>query len=79
MIERRRSRLHGWGVFAKARIPKNTRIIQYAGEKITHGESAGREAEYLRRGHIWCFRLNSRSVIDGSAGERSIQCRCRAD
>ncbi len=46
MIERRRSKLHGWGVFAKVRIPKNKRIIHYAGEKITNRESARREAEY---------------------------------
>jgi SET domain-containing protein len=68
MIERRRSRLHGWGVFATVRIPKNKRIIHYAGEKITHKESARREAEYLRQGRIWCFLLNSRWVIDGGVG-----------
>jgi SET domain-containing protein len=65
MIERRRSKLHGWGVFAKVRIPKNKRIIHYAGEKITHRESAVREAAYMEQGRIWCFRLNSRWVIDG--------------
>jgi SET domain-containing protein len=68
MNERRRSKLHGWGVFATARITKNTRIIHYAGEKITPRESARREAEHLRRGHIWCFHLNRRWVIDGSRG-----------
>jgi uncharacterized protein len=68
MIERRRSKLHGWGVFAKVRITKNTRIIHYAGEKITHRESARREAEHLAHGHIWCFHLNTRWVIDGSVG-----------
>jgi uncharacterized protein len=68
MIERRKSKLHGWGVFATARITKNTRIIHYAGEKITHRESARREVEHLRGGHIWCFHLNSRWVIDGSRG-----------
>lgn len=68
MIERRRSRLHGWGVFATTRITKNTRIIFYAGEKITHRESAKREVEQMAKGHIWCFRLNSRWVIDGNVG-----------
>ena len=68
MIERRRSKLHGWGVFATTRITKNTRIIHYAGEKITQRESARREAAHLQRGHIWCFHLNSRWVIDGSRG-----------
>jgi uncharacterized protein len=68
MIERRRSKLHGWGVFATERIPKNKRIIHYAGEKITHKESVKREAEYLKNGRIWCFLLNSRWVIDGNYG-----------
>src|ERR1700704_1440546 len=35
MIKRRRSKLHGWGVFADQRINKNKRIIDYAGEKIS--------------------------------------------
>jgi uncharacterized protein len=68
MIERRRSKLHGWGVFATVRIPKNKRIIHYAGEKITNRESARRESEYMRQGRIWCFKLNSRWVIDGAVG-----------
>jgi uncharacterized protein len=65
MIARRRSKLHGWGVFATERIPKNKRIIQYTGEKITHKESRAREARYLDEGKIWCFRLNRRWVVDG--------------
>ncbi len=67
-IERRRSRVHGWGVFACEPIGKNKRIIDYAGEKITHRESLERETRYLERGHIWCFRLNNRWVIDGAVG-----------
>ncbi len=67
-IERRRSSVHGWGVFACERINKNRRIIDYAGERITHRESLTREARYLERGHIWCFRLNRRWVIDGAVG-----------
>jgi len=68
MIARRRSPLHGWGVYATGRIPKNTRIIHYAGEKITHRESRVREARYERQGRIWCFRLNNRWVIDAAVG-----------
>lgn len=67
-IARRRSRLHGWGVFALEAIPKNKRIIAYEGERITHAESRRRERRYLRDGHIWCFRLNSRWVIDANVG-----------
>jgi SET domain-containing protein len=67
-IERRRSRVHGWGVFACDPIAKNKRIIDYAGERISNRESWKRETRYLKRGHIWCFKLNSRWVIDGAVG-----------
>ena len=68
MIEKRRSGIHGWGVFAIQRIPKNKRIVDYAGEKISTRESARREVRYLKRGHIWCFRINSRWVRDAAVG-----------
>ena len=68
MIERRRSGIHGWGVYATRPIPKNKRIIDYAGEKITNRESLKRERRYLKRGHIWCFKLNSRFVRDAAVG-----------
>ena len=49
-IRRKRSPLHGWGVFAREDINKNKRIITYDGEKISSKESADREDRYLRRG-----------------------------
>ena len=64
MIEKRRSRIHGSGVYATASIPKNKRIVDYAGEKISNQESLRRERRYIRRGHIWCFKLTTRTVID---------------
>ncbi len=66
MIEKRRSTLEGWGVFSAERIPKNKRIVHYAGEKITNRESQKRERRYLKRGKIWCFKLNSHYVIDAA-------------
>ncbi|HMF29469.1 MAG TPA: SET domain-containing protein-lysine N-methyltransferase [Candidatus Cybelea sp.] len=68
MIEKRRSPIHGWGVFATKSIPKNTRIIDYAGERISNRESLKRERRYIKRGHIWCFKLTNRSVIDAGVG-----------
>jgi SET domain-containing protein len=68
MIEKRRSRIQGWGVFATQPIPKNKRIIHYAGEKITSRESSKREKHYLKTGHIWCFKLNGRFVRDAGVG-----------
>jgi uncharacterized protein len=68
MIERRRSKIAGWGVYATQDIPKNKRIIDYAGEKITHKESLKRENNYLGKGQIWCFTLNNHWVIDAGVG-----------
>jgi SET domain-containing protein len=67
-IVRRRSSLHGWGVFALDTIPKNTRIIDYAGEKITTRESRVREAAHQARGRIWLFAINRRWVRDAEVG-----------
>ncbi len=67
-IVRRRSTLHGWGVFALDPITKNTRIIHYAGEKISARESRAREAAHQARGHIWLFAINSRWVRDAEVG-----------
>jgi SET domain-containing protein len=68
MIEKRRSKIAGWGVFATRTIPKNTRIIDYAGEKISNQESLKRERRYIRRGHIWCFKVTNRTVRDAAVG-----------
>jgi SET domain-containing protein len=57
-IVRRRSKLHGFGVFAAEPITKNTRIIDYAGELIRNSRSGVREARYLAKGAIWVFRVN---------------------
>lgn len=79
-VRRRRSKLHGWGVFAQEDINKNKRIITYDGEKISTQESADREDRYLRRGEIWCFKLNRRWVIDANVGgnlARFINHACR--
>jgi hypothetical protein len=67
-IARRRSKVHGWGVFALQPINKNTRIIDYAGELIDYKESLKRETKYLKRGEIWCFTVNTRWVRDAEVG-----------
>jgi hypothetical protein len=67
-VKRRKSKLHGWGVFAQEDIPKNKRIIAYTGEKVSHAESLRRERRYIRNGNIWCFKLNNRWVVDASVG-----------
>lgn len=79
-IVRRRSKLHGWGVFALEPINKNTRIVTYDGELISHKESLKRETRYLERGEIWCFTVNRRWVRDAQVGgnvARFINHACR--
>jgi len=67
-IRRRRSKLHGWGVFALGSINKNKRVIDYAGEKILNKDSQKREEKYLEKGQIWCFRVNRRWTRDAGVG-----------
>jgi SET domain-containing protein len=67
-LVRRRSHIAGWGVYTRLPITKNTRIIHYAGEKISHRESARRERRQLARGEVWCFTVNRRWVRDAEVG-----------
>ena len=79
-IARKRSRVHGDGVFAVDRINKNTRIIDYAGELIRNSDSEAREERYLAEGCIWVFRVNRRWSRDAAVGgniARFINHACR--
>lgn len=79
-IKRKRSKLHGHGVFADETINKNRRIIDYAGELIDNRQSEQREDRYLAKGCIWVFRVNSRWSRDATVGgnlARFINHSCR--
>jgi SET domain-containing protein len=79
-IVRRRSKLHGFGVFAAELITKNTRIIDYAGELVRNSACVDREERYLRDGCIWVFRVNRRWSRDAAVGgniARFINHACR--
>jgi uncharacterized protein len=79
-IARRRSRVHGSGVFALEPINKNRRIIDYAGELVRNEESESREERYLAQGCIWVFRVNRRWSRDAAVGgniARFINHACR--
>jgi SET domain-containing protein len=67
-VVRKRSKLHGWGVFAKEPINKNKFILEYAGELITNKVSDKREDTYLNEGCIWVFRVNRNWSRDGHVG-----------
>ncbi len=79
-IVRRRSAVHGYGVFAAETIAKNRRIIDYAGELVRNSESVAREEAYLADGCIWVFRVNrlwSRDAAIGGNIARFINHSCR--
>lgn len=67
-VARRRSSVHGDGVFAVEAIRKGTRIIDYAGELIRNDESEAREDEYSAQGCIWVFRVNRVWSRDANVG-----------
>jgi len=68
-IVKRRSPVHGDGVFAAEPIAKNARIIDYAGELIRNDEECdAREARYLEQGCIWVFRVNRAWSRDANVG-----------
>ncbi len=69
----KKSKIHGGGVFAQCEIQKNTKIIEYIGEKITKREgdirSEKRIEKYLnskKTGSVYIFELNKKYDIDGS-------------
>jgi SET domain-containing protein len=67
-------------VYTRRPITKNTRIIDYAGEPISHAESRRRERVQLPRGEVWCFTVDERTVRDASVGgnlARFINHACR--
>ncbi len=65
MIEVRRSRIHGSGVFATRRIRKGTRIVEYLGERISHAEADARYAAMDDDdGHTFLFVVDDEVCID---------------
>ena len=68
-IVRRRSHIHGFGVFAAEPIAKNARVIDYAGELIRNDEDCeAREDRYLAEGHVWVFKINRAWSRDANVG-----------
>lgn len=68
-----KSGIHGIGIVATKSIKKNTKIIQYIGEKITKKEGDRRSAERIKKylnkkneGSVYIFELNKKYDIDGS-------------
>jgi uncharacterized protein len=65
LIEVRRSDVHGLGIFALQPIAKGTRIVEYLGERVSHGEADRRyETKDENDSHTFLFIVDSRTVID---------------
>jgi uncharacterized protein len=62
MILFQRSSIHGTGAFAKAVIPKGTRLVEYRGERISKSESLRR----CENNNEYIFALSSEHDLDGS-------------
>ena len=68
-LVRKRSSVHGFGVFAASPIAKRARIIDYAGELIRNDKDCeAREERYLKDGCVWVFRVNRAWSRDANVG-----------
>lgn len=62
-----RSRIHGRGLFAGEKIPAETWLVKYEGEKISLREGARRDKFYLSIGYNALFDIETH-YIDGLIG-----------
>jgi len=67
-IERRRSAISGWGVYAAQTIEEDARIVEYKGQLISQAEAWRREQRYLPRRRIWIFTIDDRRARDAAVG-----------
>ena len=66
-FEIRPSRIQGLGAFATRAIPARTRLIEYAGERITPAESDARYPDLpSQRHHTFLFAIDDDVVIDAA-------------
>jgi SET domain-containing protein len=66
----RRSRIQGRGVFARERLAKGTRLLEYTGVRITSAEAdaGSHDDDPAQRHHTLFFAVDDETVIDGSRG-----------
>jgi len=64
----KRSHIHGWGLFTKIDLPKDSMIVEYMGEKITKVVADRREKAYEISGEGSCymFRLDLNQIVDAT-------------
>lgn len=64
LYEVKSSGIHGTGVFARAAIPEETRVLEYVGERVNKEESLLRRED----GNPFVFTLTDDIDIDGAVG-----------
>jgi hypothetical protein len=64
-IDVKDSKIHGKGVFAATEIPKNKKVIEYFGEKVSKKDAETIVGKQMGGGEIFIFELNNRSDING--------------
>ncbi|HEX6040961.1 SET domain-containing protein [Longimicrobium sp.] len=65
----RRSGIHGQGVYARAPIPADTRVIEYRGERISNAEADRRYPDDESAAHhTFLFAVDDDTMIDASFG-----------
>jgi SET domain-containing protein len=66
-FEIRRSNIQGMGAFATERIPAGTRLIEYAGERLTPAEADARYPDdKADRHHTYLFAIDDDVVVDAA-------------
>ena len=69
LVEVRASAIHGQGVFARRPIREGTRIIEYAGERISDREADARyDDRSMERHHTYLMALADGRCIDAAVG-----------
>jgi hypothetical protein len=65
----RPSPIQGQGAFATRRIPEGTRLIEYAGERLTMAQAEARYPDVPdERHHTYLFAIDDDVVIDAAVG-----------
>jgi len=64
----KRSHIHGWGLFTKIDLPKNSMIVEYMGESVRQCVADKREKQYEISGEGSCymFRLDLQRIVDAT-------------
>jgi hypothetical protein len=64
----KRSHIHGWGLFTKLDLPKDSMVVEYQGEIVRQAVADVREKEYEISGEGSCymFRLDRERIVDAT-------------